>query len=624
VSAPAFRAVGSPEQSTGTSHNYPVPAGVAANDIIAIPIFIDGSTVTITTMPSGFAHAENSPITVNPGGGGNHSLNVVWKRASTGDTGTYNFVISGAVFAEGNALAYSGCVATGNPWDSPTAAASGGGVTSTTTPDVSLTTPGPDRMLVFAGSNWGGGVWNPPPTGMNERIDNSNSLTAADLVQAAAGGTGNLHGTNATTSEVASWLGSLIGIITVVGDPFALYMPDFMYANFPQYMQTYRAPRFIVPNYENGLSGPQAYTTTLTATVGFTGASATLTAKTQSATVGFTGVLVRSTLRLLTASLSFVGALLAGHTFAKLLIATLSFVGIDAVRTSKVQTATLSFTGALPRLTRVGKTATVGLMGALTRAVATRLALATLAFTGTLNLRTARAFAATVVFTGAVTTQAVHFFTKALTATLSFTGMQTRVTSKGVAATVSFTDALVRLTSRVHAATISFTGVQTRRVANLGTATLSTTGALTRRTSKGLAATVGASGALTTQVAHFFTKALSASVGFTGSLTTARIVIKLFTATVGMTGSLRRSTGRLLTATLSLTGAQSRAVKTRLAATLSFVAVWTRVPTLLSALSDLRDRIFGRESGGASGRRGPSGVSSERNDGPIDGREDGT
>jgi hypothetical protein len=117
---------------------------------------------------------------------------------------------------------------------------------------------------------------------------------------------------------------------------------------------------------------------------------------------------------------------------------------------------------------------------------------------------------------------------------------------------------------------------------------------------------------------------LTASVGFTGSLTTARIVIKLLTATVGMTGSLRRSTGKLLTATFNLTGAQSRVVKTRLVAALSFVAVWTRVPTLLSAISDLRDRIFGRESGGASGRRGPSGVSSERNDGPIDGREDGT
>jgi hypothetical protein len=623
VSAPAFRAAGSAEQSTGTAHNYAVPAGVAANDIIVIPIFIDVSTVTISTLPAGFAHAENSPITVNPGGGGNHSLNVIWKRASAADTGTYNAVISASSFAEGNALAYSGCTTSGNPWDSPTAAASGGAVTSATTPDVSLTTPGPDRMLVFAGSNWAGGAWT-PPTGMNERIDNSNSLTAADLVQAAAGGTGNLHATNASTSEVASWLGSLIGLVVVVGDPFALYMPDFMYANFPAYMQTYRAPRFGPPNYENGLSGPQAYATTLTASVGFTGASATSTAKTQSATVGFTGALTRSTRRLLAATLAFTGALAAGHVFAQLLTATLSFVGSNAVRVSRVQTATLSFTGALPRLTRAGKTATVGFTGTLMRAVATRLTLATLAFTGTLNLRTARVFTATVAFTGAVTTQAVHFFTKALSATLSFTGTQTRATSKGVAATVAFTGTIARLTSKVHVATLSFTGTQTRRVANLGTATLSTTGALTRRTSRGLAATVGASGALTTQVAHFFTKALTASVGFTGSLTTARIVIKLLTATVGMTGSLRRSTGKLLTATFNLTGAQSRVVKTRLVAALSFVAVWTRVPTLLSAISDLRDRIFGRESGGASGRRGPSGVSSERNDGPIDGREDGT
>jgi hypothetical protein len=210
VAAPAFGSVGSAEQSTGTNHNYPVPASVASGDIIVIAIFIDPSTTTITTMPSGFAHAENSPRTVNAGGGGNHSLNVVWKRATAADTGTYNFVLSASVFAEGNAVRYTGCVGSGNPWDSPTNAADGGATTATNTPNVSISTQGPDRMLVLVGTNWGGGAWT-PAAGWNERVDNANSLTLDDLVQATQGSTGNVHATNATTSETGAWLGALIG-----------------------------------------------------------------------------------------------------------------------------------------------------------------------------------------------------------------------------------------------------------------------------------------------------------------------------------------------------------------------------------------------------------------------------
>src|SRR5437762_4172007 len=99
MSAPAFGTVGSSEQSTGTAHNVPVPASVASGDIIVVAMFIDGSTVTVSTLPTGFAHAENSPRTVAAGSAGNHSLNVMWKRATGADSGTYNFVISSSAFA---------------------------------------------------------------------------------------------------------------------------------------------------------------------------------------------------------------------------------------------------------------------------------------------------------------------------------------------------------------------------------------------------------------------------------------------------------------------------------------------------------------------------------------------
>lgn len=210
MSAPAFGTSGAWSGGTAATRSFAVPASVASGDIIVIPMFIDGSTVTISAMPSGFAHAENSPRTVNAGGAGNHSVNVVWKRATGADTGTYDFTFSASAYTEGQAHRYTGCVDSGNPWDSPTNAADGGSTNSTTTPAVSVTTLGPDRMLFFAGTNWSGGAWT-PPTGFAERTDNASDLTADDLVQTSAGSSGSVSATCAASDKVGAWLGALIG-----------------------------------------------------------------------------------------------------------------------------------------------------------------------------------------------------------------------------------------------------------------------------------------------------------------------------------------------------------------------------------------------------------------------------
>jgi hypothetical protein len=213
VAAPAYGTSGAWGSTATTTLNLAVPASVASGDIIVAEFFIDGSTVTITG-PAGFAHAPNSPRTVNAGGGGNHSVNVLWKRASAADSGTYAFTLSAGGYAEGQAHRFTTCIASGNPWDGNTASTGDGGATnSTTTPAVSFTTTGPDELFFFAGTNWSGGAWT-PPTGFTEITDNASDATADYKVQASAGSSGTVQATCAGSDKVGAWLGALIGTTT--------------------------------------------------------------------------------------------------------------------------------------------------------------------------------------------------------------------------------------------------------------------------------------------------------------------------------------------------------------------------------------------------------------------------
>jgi hypothetical protein len=213
VSAPAFGTLGTLFGSSTASPAFAVPASVAANDIIVVYAFLD-STVTVSAMPSGFAHAAGSPRTVASGGGfGQHSLVAMWKRATAGDTGTYGFTLSGSTFVYGNAVRYTGAITTGDPWDT-TATGDGGAVNLTTAPAVSLTTLGADRLLCYGATNFNGdgGTWT-APTGFAQRQGgvNTTNCEISDLVQTSAAGTGSLSATQTASGFMGAWLGALIG-----------------------------------------------------------------------------------------------------------------------------------------------------------------------------------------------------------------------------------------------------------------------------------------------------------------------------------------------------------------------------------------------------------------------------
>jgi hypothetical protein len=213
MAAPAHGSTGTHIAGSSGTASFDVPASVAANDIIVIPIFIDNASVTISVMATGFEHAENSPVTC-----ANHSLAVVWKRASGADAGTYDFTLSASTYRAGAAIRYTGADTSGSPWDTPSDSAFED-TNDTTTPAVDVTTAGANRLLIFAGTLWAGGAWT-PPTGFTERIDTGDRVhTLADKEQAVAGASGSVQATNASSDKRCAWLGALApaGLSAAIG-----------------------------------------------------------------------------------------------------------------------------------------------------------------------------------------------------------------------------------------------------------------------------------------------------------------------------------------------------------------------------------------------------------------------
>lgn len=208
MAAPTVGAVGTHLQDSGTATiAVPKPAGVVADSIVVCYIYLD-ATNTISAMAAGFQHAVGSPQAVT--GAGNHVYNVVWKRATgTDGAGTYDFTASAPTFHEADAVRYDGCITTGDPTEGGNGTQTTG-VDSATSPAVSLTTTGPDRLIIWTASNWSGGSWT-PPSGYSEQFDAGvGTHTGASVAQAVAGSTGSVTGVCTSTDKRTAWIGALM------------------------------------------------------------------------------------------------------------------------------------------------------------------------------------------------------------------------------------------------------------------------------------------------------------------------------------------------------------------------------------------------------------------------------
>lgn len=211
ATAPAFGATGDyiPGTTDGASVNIPVPAGVVANNIILAFLYVEvGQAVT---APAGFTEAPDSPVIV--GDIQPYYFHVYWKRATGADSGTYNFQVAAGLFvAIAFANRYSGCITTGNPLDVTASATQPVPANSPANyPSVSDVTTGPDRLLVWVGSQWVAANSTTVPSGFT-----ANGLmpviSAASKVQSPAGATGAIVGSwdlGGGSSSSAVWLGAL-------------------------------------------------------------------------------------------------------------------------------------------------------------------------------------------------------------------------------------------------------------------------------------------------------------------------------------------------------------------------------------------------------------------------------
>lgn len=210
--APAFKAIGTRlAPASSSAANLAVPAGVATGDIIIAFIAqeMDGPAVpvAITTVPSGFTEMTNSPTTEDF-----LRQHVYWKRATGADSGTYNFAFASAPTTRtGYAIAFSGCITSGNPINVETAAGHLGG--NINFPDTSITTTVDNTIMVWLAQNYDSTATN-SPAGWAERADDTApgaSTAVAVLAKAVAGASGTISASAASgIQNKIVWLGALL------------------------------------------------------------------------------------------------------------------------------------------------------------------------------------------------------------------------------------------------------------------------------------------------------------------------------------------------------------------------------------------------------------------------------
>lgn len=212
MAAPTVGASGTYRQGVSGAPAFANPGSVVANSVVVICFYLDSST-TVTDPGSGFAHAPGSPLRVGAGLGGEHSINVIWKRASGSESADYTVTFSGSQYSNGRAFRVDGCVTSGSPWDtnSGTGAAVATDTTNNTTaPAVSMTTQNNDQLNWYMTSNWSGGTWT-PSTGFTELMDSGDgTCTVNSRSQTTAGGTGSVSATCTGSNKRSAWLGSLL------------------------------------------------------------------------------------------------------------------------------------------------------------------------------------------------------------------------------------------------------------------------------------------------------------------------------------------------------------------------------------------------------------------------------
>ena len=197
MASPQYRSHDEGAYGVGTSNTPTEPAGAASGDILLAIVYLEG-TVTVTP-PSGWSDTFNGVVPFeNSTSEGPFEAHHYWIRRG-GSAPAYNFSWSASAGYQIIVVAYSGAVATGDPW-SFAAEAERDNTLAVTFPDVSGTTLTNDELLTWVGINYVGGVGGVVPTGFTSRSNiDSHDIRVATKPQAATGATGTVTGGSWTT-----------------------------------------------------------------------------------------------------------------------------------------------------------------------------------------------------------------------------------------------------------------------------------------------------------------------------------------------------------------------------------------------------------------------------------------
>lgn len=207
MALPSVGALGANSSSaSGTSVAVAAPASVVNLSVVVVGIFLDGAAQTVTP-PAGWSEAENSPIDVSPT---SHGLHVFWHRASGSEAGPYTFSWTSSTYRSTFAARIDNAVTSGTPFDSPTNSAMDS-ASATTSPAVSTTSLGADRLDIYWSTNWSGGTWTAPSgfTKQREGVDQVIVLCTHD--HPTAGSTGALSASCTGSDKRTAFVGALIG-----------------------------------------------------------------------------------------------------------------------------------------------------------------------------------------------------------------------------------------------------------------------------------------------------------------------------------------------------------------------------------------------------------------------------
>lgn len=210
MAAPAFGTSSSLAYSATarTTSSVPVPASVAANDVIIVHLYQEDAAPTVTP-PTGFTEVTftTAPQTT----GSVLRLRVFWKRATGADTGTYAFTHTSNI-TEAQAARFTGCITSGTPLEVLGSAVDNSGTTNPTAA-ITGTTGGADRLLVWGSAQYASAATVTAPTGFT-LVQDGSDLSTAYKAQATAGSTGSVAGTMSLGSVNAD---TLIGLLPITG-----------------------------------------------------------------------------------------------------------------------------------------------------------------------------------------------------------------------------------------------------------------------------------------------------------------------------------------------------------------------------------------------------------------------